>query len=380
MRICFISHTAGRGGAEFALLELLQGLVAEGIDCKVLVPKTGPLLEALNCLGIEWKIVRYPLWVGVARHRLMSGRVLRLIKTLLLAIPMAREIEKWQCDVVFSNTATIGAGAFAALLSRRPHIWHLHEFGYLDHNFIFDLGERRASRLIGRLSAVVIANSYAVAKYFSPYIQPNKVRVIYQAVTPRENPHDFISGNQFFRCVIVGTLNAHKGQEEAITAVSEVVRRGIDIHLLVVGEGRRCFTAALLQRVKDHGLEQRVKFYGYAENPMPLITAGDLMLMCSRQEAFGRVTVEAMLAGKVIIGSNSGGTAELIQDGGTGLLYSAGNHVDLANKIQYLYENPKERSRLGTAARIWAADRFTQDRYAREVINLLSDVLAKRKA
>lgn len=380
MRVCFVSHTAGRGGAESALVELLQGLIAEGVDCKVLVPKKGPLLETLNRLDVEWKIIRYSRWVTSVGQRLMLGRrILRLIKTVVLAIPMAGAIHKWECDVVYSNTATIGAGAFAARLARRPHIWHLHEFGFHDHNFLFDLGERRAVQLIDRLSAIVIANSHAVAKYYASYIEWGRLRVIYQAVTPQWKKPDLISNNKFFQCIIVGTLNAHKGQHEAISAVFEVAARGVNVYLLLVGKGKKCFTATLLQQVKGYGLEQRVKFYGYAENPMPLIAEADLVLMCSRREAFGRVTVEAMLAGKAIIGSDSGGTAELIKDGKTGLLYRVDDHIDLADKIQYLYENPIERARLGTAAGLWAAGRFTQKRYAREVISLLDDILMKRK-
>jgi glycosyltransferase involved in cell wall biosynthesis len=336
------------------------------------------LLAALDGLHIEWKIVPYP-WMGSVRPRHPLKRIIRTVKAALLAIPMARIIKQWQCDFVYSNTATISAGAFAARLARRPHIWHLHEFGYLDHNFMFDLGERQAVRLMDRLSAIVIANSHAVAEHYAHYLQPNKVRVIYQAVTLREEVQDLISDNHFFQCIMVGTLHACKGQKEAITAISELVRRGADAHLLVVGDGEKCFKTMLLQQVNEHCLEQRVKFYGYAENPARLITAADLMLVCSQKEAFGRVTVEGMLAGKALIGSASGGTTELIQDGKTGLLYQAGNHVELADKIQYLYENPEERSRLGTAARIWAEGRFTQDRYAKEVLGLLRKVLTNEE-
>ena len=165
--------------------------------------------------------------------------------------------------------------------------------------------------------------------------------------------------------------------DEAIFAVAELVRRGIDARLLIVGTGDHRFHDSLEQHVKHYGLEEHVIFHGYAENPMPLIRDADVILMCSRFEAFGRVTVEAMLAGKPVIGAASGGTVELIQDGKTGLLYEPGNYKELALKIQYLFENPVERLKLGTAARIWATGRFTQKRYAKEVHNLLNGVLAR---
>lgn len=386
MRVCFVSHTAGKGGAEFALLELLQGLKAEGVNCKVLVPKKGPLLAALDHLQIEWKIIGYPLWVGGARRRWMLGRIFRTVRTLLFSVPMAHAIANWQCDLVCSNTMTIGAGALAAWLARRPHVWHLHEFGYRDPNLLFDLGERRTAHLMDRLSAIFISNSYAVVKDYARYINRDRMRVIYQAVTlPDEiesSPSNHATTDKpCFTCVIVGSLHIAKGQDEAIRALAEVVRRGVDMELLFVGAGNKRFRKVLGQQVRDFGLEQRVKFIGYAENPLPYIRMADVVLVCSRWEAFGRATVEAMLLGKPIIATaNSGGTTELIHDGETGLLYEAGNHVELADKIQRMYQNPEVGARLGAAAHIWATGRFTQQRYAREVIDVLNEVLAEKSS
>nr|WP_269430519.1 glycosyltransferase family 4 protein [Nitrosospira briensis] len=379
-----MSHTASGGGAELALLELLQGLMAEGVECRVLVPKKGPLLAALDHLHIEWKIIGFPLWLVARVRRLwLLGRILRTARTLLFAIPMARSILKWQCDVVCSNTVTIGAGALAARLARCPHVWQLHEFGYRDPNLLFDLGERRTADLMDRLSEIFIANSHAVVKDYARYINPDRMRVIYQAVTLRDKIKSSSSNHATdkprFTCVIVGALHIAKGQDEAIRALAEVMRRGVDAELLLIGGSGRRFRKMLVQQTGDLNLEQRVKFIGYVENPAPYIRMADVVLVCSRWEAFGRATVEAMLAGKPIIATaNSGGTAELINDGETGLLYEAGNHVELADKIQHLYQSPKEGARLGTAARVWAAGRFTQQRYAREVIDVLNEVLAEK--
>ena len=383
MRVCFVSHTAGRGGAELALLELLQGLIAEGVDCKVLVPKRGPILAELDRLHVEWKIIHYPRWMVGSRGRWMLGRITRTAKAVLMAISMARTITKWRCDIVVSNTIAIGAGALAARVARLPHVWHLHEFGFRDPNLLFDLGEHRTTYLINRLSTVFIANSDAVFKDYAQYINQHRMRKIYQAVTLRdelENVERDPGTNPVFRCVIVGSLHVGKGQDDAIRALAELGGRGIDVELLLVGDGSRRFRETLHQLVKSLELEQSVRFIGYAENPAQFIRIADVMLVCSRWEAFGRATVEAMLAGKPVIGTaNSGGTTELIQDGRTGLLYEAGRHIELADKIQYLFENIEERSRLGAAAHIWAAGRFTQERYAKEVLGLFREVLANEE-
>lgn len=383
MRVCFISHTADKYGAEFALLELLQGLIAEGVDCMVLVPKKGILLGELDRLRIPWKVIGYPRWIVGTRGKWVLGRVTRTIKGLLLAIPMAWTITRWRCDLVYSNTVAIGAGAFAAWLARRPHVWHLHEFAYRDPNLLFDFGERWTMRLMNHFSAAFIANSHAVVKDYDPYINQQRMYMIYQAVTLRdcdENRQNrstiLIKNKSNFTCVMVGSLHVAKGQDEAIHALSELVHRGIDAKLLLVGNGSRRYRELLAKQIKFSCLEERVKFIGYAENPLKYIEIADLILVCSRWETFGRVVVEAMLGEKPVIATaNSGGPAELIQNGKTGLLYEGGNYNELADKIQFLYENPEERLTLSKAARAWATGRFTQERYAKEVITVLNKVL-----
>jgi glycosyltransferase involved in cell wall biosynthesis len=380
MRVCFISHSAGRYGAELALLELLEGLVKYGIDCKILVPERGPLLAELDRLQIEWRLVEFPPWRP--RRRKIRNRIFRTIKALAYAFPMARAIREWRCDVVYSNTVAIVAGAFAAFLAQRPHVWHFHEFGYVDPNERFDLGRGLVTRFIDHLSSVIIANSYTLKQEYAKYVDIRKFRVIYQAVTLKEftdSPPTSIAAITAFKCIIIGSLQAVKAQDEAILALAEVRRQGVPAILLLIGDGDPAFRLMLARLAERCGVAQQIIFHGYAENPSPLINDADVVLVCSRFESFGRVTVEAMLAGKAVIGAAAGGTTELIRDGCTGLLYPAGNYLELAAKMRYLYENAEQKLKLGVAARNWAKDRFRREKYAMEVINVLEEAVEGEK-
>jgi glycosyltransferase involved in cell wall biosynthesis len=386
MRVCFISHTAGRNGAELALLELLRGLRKLDIHCLVFVPKKGPLLVELDRLNIEWRVVNYPWWWKL-RGKSLPRRILRTLRGLAAAARIAIILRRWRCDVVVTNTVAVSSGAFAAWLARKPHVWHLHESPFRDLRLTFDLGNRWATRLIDRLSTLIVVVSRAVANDYSRYIKPDRLHLIYQSITSEESfsgskPDRIDDSNRdrnFFQCAMVGSIQPSKGQDAAITALSEVVRRGVDAHLMLVGEGELAYLDRLRCQVKDHGLEQRVTFTGYVNDPTSFFQAADVILMCSRWEAFGRVTIEAMLAHKAVIASASGGTIELISEGKTGLLYECGNHVELADKIQFLYENPEARLTLGQAAHVWAVGRFTQERYAHEMRDLFIGILAKEK-
>ena len=108
------------------------------------------------------------------------------------------------------------------------------------------------------------------------------------------------------------------------------------------------------------------------------MNTADVVLMCSRREAFGRVTVEGMKLGKPVIGTRSGGTPEIVQDTETGFLYAPGDAQELAARIGELYANRAVRDSMGAKACLCARKRFNQQVYGKEVENILQRVVSSR--
>ncbi len=375
MRVCFISHTSGKGGAERALLELIDALKERCVKCYVVLPAHGPLVEELDKRGITYCILPFKWWMS--KKSLKQEQMVKAVLNLITVIPLALRIEQWKCDVVYTNSITVCVGALAAKLLRLPHVWHIHEFGYEDFGLVFDLGLKDSLWLINNYSSICIANSYAVAQKYKRYINPAKLRVVYQSVSV---PEDVLVGKSVGimsdrkKCVIVGALHEGKRQEDAIRAIGELVQRGMEVELYVVGAGDMQYQRYLYDLVTKSGLEGYVKFTGYTENPFQFMLMADVVLMCSRYEAFGRVTVEAMKLGKPVIGARSGGTVELIRDGFNGLLYTPGDYKELAEKIGYLLEHSDIARQLGENALQWATKRFTKDQFGEEILAILEEV------
>ena len=380
MKVCFISHSSAKGGAERALLELLEALKGNGVECCVLLPSDGPLVNELKKLGVDFCTLPYKWWMGVKTP--FWKRLGRTVINLAVTIPVAMKIKRWKCDVVYTNTITVCVGAFAAPLVRLPHVWHIHEFGYEDHRLVFDLREKLSLWLMNRLSYVFIANSNAVAQKYAQHIPPHKLKMVYQSVSVKQR---FLNSQVSFseqpdkeagiRCVIVGALQEGKRQEEAILAIGELVHAGIDAELFIVGHGNLKYQDYLQKLVSENELDRYVKFIGYVENPFPFVKSADVVLMCSRNEAFGRVTVEAIKIGKPVIGARSGGTIELIRDGFNGFLYTPGDYKELAAKIKYLYEHPDVVRDMGKNGLQWTKEYFTQERYGEEVLTILQQLM-----
>jgi glycosyltransferase involved in cell wall biosynthesis len=371
------------------LLETVEVLQESGVRCYVVLPSRGRLLTELEKLHVPVLVTSYALWVS--RERLPLLRQLRaLLNMAAKAFLIAHQAARWGCDILYSNTATVCVGAFAAVLLGRPHVWHLHEFGpRMGLKFIF--GERRSHGVMNRLSSLVIAPSHAVAAEASSWLPSTPLRVVYCSlhralrtakVAPasrrlsRGRPALADAGtNCKFRGVLSGAITENKRQEDAVLAWAELRRRQIEAELLLIGDGNGEYGRRLLNLVAQNHLQDRIRFLGQLDDLMPQLRAANVALVCSSAEGFGRAAAEAMLAGKPVIGADNTATAELIHDGLNGLLYRTGDAQDLAGKIDYLYRHPDVASQLGSNGQAWAQRVFTRDRYSEQLRLLLTELL-----
>ena len=145
------------------------------------------------------------------------------------------------------------------------------------------------------------------------------------------------------RLIIAGGISEGKGQWDAIRAVEILLKKGMDIYLNIVGDGVALYVNSLKKYVKQKNMNQYIVFTSYTKNLQQMRLNSDIILVCSRMEAFGRVTAEAMMAGKIVIGSSSGGTYELIgKHEERGYLYTWNNPEELAGKIEYVIGHSEE--------------------------------------
>ncbi len=381
MKICFVASSFGKGGSDIALLELIDSLQKKLVDCFVILPGDGPLRIALQKRSIDLKIFPYKGWMSQKDSLVpLWKRIGRLFWNLCMAIFLFFEIKKQRPDIVYTNSIGVWVGAFVAKLARKPHIWHIHEFGLEDNNYVFDFGERFSLRFIDKLSTICILVSKALIKKYQQYIPLSKLKVVYQSITISENilnDKTVISNEKDIdiKCVIVGRLVEGKRQDDAIKAISELVHFDINARLWIVGKGSKKYKFYLNQLIKKECLSKYIKFFGFQQNPFKFIKESDILLMCSKSEAFGRITIEAMLMGKPVIGARSGGTMELIKEGVNGFFYTPGDYKELAEKIKFFYEHPFLMHKMGQNGQQWSSKRFTQKRYGEEVLAIFKDIL-----
>jgi glycosyltransferase involved in cell wall biosynthesis len=176
-----------------------------------------------------------------------------------------------------------------------------------------------------------------------------------------------------------GRLSPEKGIETAIEAISILIKNGNQVRLSVVGGGESGYVQQLQERVQAAGLKDAIRFLGPVakEEMPPLYRQFDAFLFPSVwQEPFGRVLVEAMASGLVVIGTATGGAGEILQDEETALVFAPGDAAGLAKQIMRV-QQPGLRWRIAQNGRRAALGKFDMGRMITEIEALLNTILAR---
>jgi glycosyltransferase involved in cell wall biosynthesis len=117
---------------------------------------------------------------------------------------------------------------------------------------------------------------------------------------------------------VVGRLDEKKGQLEVIQAISSVKESNKNLHVVFIGDKTKNEADEYVQKLNEvifqEQLQEFVTFLPHQLNMQKLYGAFDLMIVPSWEETFGTVTIEAMASGVPVIGSNTAGTAEILEN------------------------------------------------------------------
>ena len=360
----FFSHSAELNGAERSMLEQVEHFIARGNMCTVVVPAQGPMIARLQKMGAAVVLGRFDWWCGTPQVA-PSEQADRLGTSFVWLLENAALLKKINPDVFFTNTTVIPWGALAAVILGKPHLWSVTEFGEAS-GLQYFVPFADVLKIIVESSNFIFTNSNSVRSALFNDLGPDRVVTIYRTVSiPAVQPQ--ISEERVFvrpaatRLILVGTIGLLKKQRDAVMAVNELVfTYKKDVELIIIGSIASIdYRNELFELIQQCNLQGYVHLMDFQENIFPMLYQADIALTCAPLEPIGRTTLEAMLCGKPVIGVNRAGTAELIQDGLTGLLYEPGDFLALAQKIAYLCDHPEKRSELGQNGLEYVRKSFT---------------------
>jgi glycosyltransferase involved in cell wall biosynthesis len=168
--------------------------------------------------------------------------------------------------------------------------------------------------------------------------------------TPVRRKQDFWTSRgipEGIRLLYVGRVSREKSLELLAETFSELIDSGFDASLVIVGDGP--YRLDMETRMKGYP----AFFTGYlaGEELQDGYASADLFVFPSATDTFGNVVLEAQSSGLPVIVSDAGGPKELMVDGETGMVFSAGSGADLAAAIRYFLNNRAILAEMGHNAR-----------------------------
>jgi glycosyltransferase involved in cell wall biosynthesis len=178
---------------------------------------------------------------------------------------------------------------------------------------------------------------------------------------------------------IVGRLQPWKRQDELLRAQRLLRDRGTRVHMLIVGGDSYGlspeYAASLAPLARELGLEDHVTMTGEVPDAGPYVQRMDVLVNASDPEPFGIVILEGMARGVAVVAVDSGGPAEFVEDGVTGLLARSGSAADLADTLERVIADGALRERLARRGRERFAAEYTTEALRRRFFARLQELL-----
>jgi len=346
MKILFLCNSTRISGAEVSLLLLLDGLDAEKYQVVVAVPGQGDLYEKL--------VSKYPVKVFPLKRYKRTKNVLAvlifLMHSMVVSFRIARYVRRERIDLIYANNLQSQLySIMVKMLTGRKNIWHARD----------NSPGRLTTKLFAWLSAHVICISEFIYRQIPAYGHrksciPNGID---SGDWQPERPGKMATSGARYKLTVgmVGQLIPWKRHMDLILAAEGVIDSFPNVQFLFIGEepDNHCsgYKLFLEEAIACKGLEEYFHFAGFERSIKERISELNVLVHCADREPFGRVIIEAMALEKAVIACNTGGPAEIIVNGHSGILIGPGDIGLLAEKILFLLQNEEIRTALGKEAR-----------------------------
>ena len=237
----------------------------------------------------------------------------------------------------------------------------------------FSIGQNVFSRWKYQQALHFLCASSAIQNILvSDGIPDNQTSVVYEGISLERIEHaQPLDLHKEFRlpqgAPVVGNIAAlapHKGQKYLVDAAALVVRAMPEVRFLIIGSGE--LEGALAHQIRELNLCQHVVLTGFRSDVLSVLKSLDIFVMSSVTEGLGTSILDAMAAGRAVVGTRAGGIPEAVLDGQTGLLVPTKDENSLADALLTLLRNPSKRHAFGRAGQERACTLFSAERMVDE--------------
>ncbi|MFH1727412.1 MAG: glycosyltransferase family 4 protein [Pseudomonadota bacterium] len=354
-----VSHFLG--GGQVSLISLIKNLDKKKYKPVVICSGKGEFSRELYKLGSSVYYLNIKSFKGIG---------LLLIPYYMIRLLLI--IKKEKIDIIHNSVPRLVfiSGLLSKLLDLHL-IWHV-RVGWADR--IFD-------RINFYFSSKIICNSKYTSQKFINFKQSNsKVEVVPNGVNVADFACDLVKNNLKKNLGIYGNeiiismvsqISRQKRQIDFIKAAKIILSKYRNIKFLIVGsEIQKNCRKELDNEVSRLNIMDNVKFIDFYNPISDVFNISDICVLTSENEAFGRVLIEAMAAKKPVVGVNSGGIPEIVENNINGLLVPLKDPENLARAIIQMIKDEAGRIKMGLAGYKKVQGEYTIQKHTQKISDI----------
>ncbi|MDE6019545.1 MAG: glycosyltransferase family 4 protein [Ruminococcus sp.] len=279
-----------------------------------MVKEEGFLTEELKKLDIPYRIFPVSFWQMPFHNTIKDivkfiPRIFKIVGKEKSAIKRLNVIVRdWKPDIIYTNVSVIDVGYKVAKKNHIPHLWHIREYGDLDFNIQPLTGVRRRFKKLSSSYCICITED--LKNYNDLGIN---AKVIYNIIKRENVP---VQCQKEKTIIFVGRVTENKGATEVLKGFIEFSKLNPEYRLEFLG---RCNDPTYMESLEDltkkGNISDKVVFRGQVTDIAERMQRASAIIVASKSEGFGRITAEAMLNHCLVIGRNTAGTKEQLDNG-----------------------------------------------------------------
>lgn len=375
MKILYVVHITHNDGSTLSFLTLLKGTLSFGHEAVVIMPEEdSEFVLKLDSINVKHyvlpvRVKSWPGFVGLKRKMFYPFVLIRdFVRRKKEIVQLDRVVRIERPDIIHTNVSPVDIGHVVAKKNHIPHVWHIRE--YCDKDFsirLFPSGKFYRKQFRGDWTVAITKDLQS----YNSLIDCDHSFVIYNGVRSIKDACFYPHKQKYFLCA--SRISEEKGHDRMIRVFASFVKSNPEYKLIILGEGYDYYVNSLKLLVRELGAEDSICFEGFTSDVDSYLRYASALLVASPSEGFGRMTAEAAFAGCLVIGFNSAGTKEILEETG-GFLWD--NDTDFEKAMEYVANMSEEEYKSKALyAQSRAKSLYSQESYISSMMSLYSEIL-----
>lgn len=370
-------------GVDRTTLTLITALRRLNHQPHALVPKAGPVSEALEAAGIPYRTA----FLGCCTGPTKPAELAYLSRAADRAGIIGEWLDTEGFDFVHLNTGHLIDGAIAATISGTPAIWHIHSPFEIDlSRYARFFKAETYAWMLETLGDHVIAVSDDVRASLTERLPGEFVSALYNGIDiehldANSQPvgpgirHELGLKEETALVLGVGRISEQKDFATFVRVAKRVTNENADVCFAIVGPSEdRGLAKALEDQLEKLGLRQRVFLLGSRNDVPALLAQCNAFLSTAIYEGQGLAALEAMALRRPVIAMDCVGLRECVDNGHDGLLVPLGNEDEAAQAVLRVLRERDWAHGLGIQGRQSVMERFSAQAYAQGFLDIAAQV------